>query len=326
MKILVTGAGGFIGHWLVKRLKEQGHQVRGVDIKYPEFTETVADQFICADLRNPQISDIACAGVDQVYHLAADMGGIGWISTHHAEILHNSLLIDLNMIESAKNANVQRFLFSSSACVYPEYHQETPDAAGLKESEVYPALPEAAYGWGKLTTEKLCEHYGKDYGLETRITRFHNVYGPEETWEGGREKAPAALSRKIALAKLCGDSEIEMWGDGIQRRSFVYVTDVVAGLVALMASDYPGAVNIGNDYTVSINELAEMLMKIAGYEVGIKHVPGSLGVRGRNSDNTLARKVLPDWKPEVKLHEGLTTTYNWIEEQVRQQYSATGID
>ena len=177
-----------------------------------------------------------------------------------------------------------------------------------------------------MTTGKLCEHYGKDYGLETRITRFHNVYGPEETWEGGREKAPAALSRKVALTKLCGDSEIEMWGDGIQRRSFVYVTDVVAGLVALMASDYPGAVNIGNPYTVSINELAEMLMKIAGYEVGIKHVPGSLGVRGRNSDNTLAHKVLPDWKPEVKLHEGLTTTYNWIEEQVRQQYSATGID
>ena len=326
MKILVTGAGGFIGHHLVKHLREQGHFVHGVDIKLPEFTNSIANTFVIGDLRKTEVCMAACDGMDQVYHLAADMGGIGYVSTHHAEILHNSLLIDANMVDSARQARVGRFLFSSSACVYPEYNQETVDAAPLKECDVYPALPENAYGWGKLTTEKLCEHYRNDYGLDTRITRFHNVYGPEETWQGGREKAPAAMSRKIALAKMMGEKEIEMWGDGIQRRSFVYITDVVAGLVALMASDYPGAVNIGNDYTVSINELAEMLMKIAGYEVGIKHVPGSLGVRGRNSDNTLARKVLPDWKPEVKLHEGLTTTYNWIEEQVRQQYSATGID
>lgn len=220
------------------------------------------------------------------------------------------------MIEAAKNAEVKKFLFSSSACVYPEYNQQAPDAAPLKESEVYPALPEAAYGWGKLTTEKLCEHYQKDYGLETRVTRFHNVYGPEETWDGGREKAPAALSRKIALAKAEGNHEIEVWGDGLARRSFVYVSDVVRGLEALMASDYRGAVNIGNDYTVSVDELATMLMEIAGYPVTLKHVAGAQGVRGRNSDNTLARKVLPNWKPEISLREGLTATYKWIERQV----------
>lgn len=258
----------------------------------------------------------AVYGVDYVYHLAADMGGIGWITTHHAEILSNSLLIDLNMLRAAKQQNVHRFLFTSSACVYPEYNQQHVDAAPLKESEVYPAQPEAAYGWGKLTTEKLCEHYRKDYGLETRITRFHNVYGPEETWQGGREKAPAALSRKIALAKMQGAKEIEMWGDGHQRRSFVYISDVVKGLVALMESEYCDPVNIGNDYTVSINELAQMLMSIAGYPCAVRHVEGALGVRGRNSDNTLARKVLPNWKPEVGLEEGLSTTYKWIEKQV----------
>jgi GDP-D-mannose 3',5'-epimerase len=254
--------------------------------------------------------------MDEVYHLAADMGGIGWITTHHAEILHNSLLIDLNMIEAAKNEKVKKFLFSSSACVYPEYNQETPHAAALKEHEVYPALPEAAYGWGKLTTEKLCEHYQKDYGLETRVTRFHNVYGPEETWEGGREKAPAALSRKIAIAKMQGTKEIEVWGDGQCRRSFIYVTDVVKGLVALMATNHRGAVNIGNDYTVSVDELATMLSWIADYPVKLNHVEGATGVRGRNSDNTLARIVLPNWKPEVSLKEGLKKTYSWIEEQV----------
>lgn len=322
MKILVTGAAGFIGHWLVKHLVEQGHYVLAVDKKLPEYSSAIPDDFdYNLDLRIPENCASAVQGMDQVYHLAADMGGIGYVSTHHAEILYNNSLIDLNMVEAARQAKVGRFLFSSSACVYPEYNQETVDAAPLKECEVYPAMPENAYGWEKLTTEKLCEHYRKDYGLDTRITRFHNVYGPEETWQGGREKAPAALSRKIAIAKLLGHSGIEVWGDGIQRRSFVYVTDVVAGLVALMASDYPSAVNIGNDYTVSINELAEILMNIAGYPVALNHVPGALGVRGRNSDNTLARQVLPNWKPEVGLEEGLTTTYRWIESQVNEKYS-----
>jgi GDP-D-mannose 3',5'-epimerase len=319
--ICVTGAGGFIGHHLVRHLKSLGHAVRGVDIKTPEFSRIESDDWKTLDLRERTSAEQAVNDMDEVYHLAADMGGIGWITTHHAEILHNSLLIDLNMIEAAKNAKVKKFLFSSSACVYPEYNQETAGAAPLKESEVYPALPEAAYGWGKLTTEKLCEHYKADYGLETRRTRFHNVYGPEETWDGGREKAPAALSRKIALAKIKGEKEIEVWGDGLQRRSFIYVSDVVRGLHALMESEYSGAVNIGNDYTVSINELAAILMRAADYPVSLKHVDGAQGVRGRNSDNTLAREVLPSWKPEVGLNEGLSITYRWIEEQVKRAQS-----
>lgn len=316
MKILVTGSGGFVGHWLARRLKADGHFVRGVDIKLPEWCHLDIDEFRVLDLRNYGVCYAACADMDMVYHLAADMGGIGHISTHHAEILHNNLLIDTHMIEAAREAGVKRYLYTSSACTYPEYNQTTPDAAPLKESEVYPALPEATYGWEKLTGEKLCEHYQKDYGLETRVSRFHNVFGPEETWDGGREKAPAALSRKIAAAKLKGESEIELWGDGVQRRSFVYITDVVDGLIALMNCDYSGAVNIGNDYTVSINELAQILMEIAEYPVTIKHVDGPQGVRGRNSDNTLARQVLPNWKPEVHLKDGLAIVYKWVEQQV----------
>jgi GDP-D-mannose 3',5'-epimerase len=327
-KILVTGASGFIGHWLVKQLVEDGHFVRAVDIKRPEYSSTVvAEEFdYGCDLRVRQNCMDAVRGMDEVYHLAADMGGIGWITTHHAEILCNSLRIDTNMVDCARLAGIKKFLFSSSACVYPEYNQETPDAPPLKECDVYPALPENAYGWGKLTTEKLLEHYRNDYGLNTRVTRFHNVYGPEETWDGGREKAPAALARKIALAKMRGENEIQVWGDGKRRRSFVYVTDVVKGLSALMASDYQEPVNIGNDYTVSINELAQLLMDAAEYPVNIKHVQGALGVQGRNSDNTLAHQVLPNWRPTVPIREGLNIVYKWVEKQVRLNYSATGID
>lgn len=317
-RILVTGAGGFVGHHLVAALVAQGHYVRAVDVKAPEFSRNdVAHEYdYNCDLRFHESAWSATQRIDCVYHLAADMGGIGWIKTHHAEILRNNLVIDANMIEAARIAGVQRYLYTSSACVYPEYNQETPDAAPLKESDVYPALPEAAYGWEKLTGEKLCEHYRKDFGFETRVTRFHNVYGPEETWDGGREKAPAALSRKIALAKLRGEKEIEVWGDGLQRRSFVYISDVVKGLQAVMESDYSGPLNIGNDYTVSVDELAQMLMEIAEYPVALKHIEGIQGVRGRNSDNTLARKIIPDWSPLVDLREGLTTTYRWIEGEV----------
>lgn len=321
MRICVSGAGGFIGHHLVNRLKVEGHYVRGVDIKSPEFSETTADEFLIADLRNPDNAYQACSNMDLVYHLAADMGGIGWIGTHHAEILHSNLLIDANMVHAATKERVGKFHYASSACVYPEYNQEIPDAAPLKEHEVYPALPEAAYGWEKLTGEKLCEHYAKDFGLNVRITRFHNVYGIEETWDGGREKAPAALSRKIALAKLNGEKSIEMWGDGEQRRSFIHVSDVVSGLIALMEADYNAAVNIGNDYTVSINELAKILMDVADYQCEIVHTDGIQGVRGRNSDNTLARMIMPNWKPLVSLEDGMKELYPWVEQQVIAKYS-----
>lgn len=323
MRIAVTGAGGFIGHHLVRHLKGMGHWVRGVDIKYPEFCGHNADEFTLCDLRDLGECQYAVNDVDRVYHLAADMGGIGWITTHHAEILSHSLRIDLNILESARDANVPRLLFTSSACVYPEYNQSTPNAAGLKEADVYPAQPEAAYGWGKLTTEKICQYFKADYGLETRISRFHNVYGPEETWQGGREKAPAALSRKIAIAKMRGEHEIEVWGDGQQRRSFVYVDDVVKALVTLMESDYSGAVNIGNDYTIGVDELAYLIADIACWTVTLNHVNGAQGVRGRNSDNTLAREVLKDWRPQVGLQEGLTKTYKWIEQQVLALHGVT---
>jgi len=315
-RILVTGAGGFIGHHLVSHLKKLGFWVRGADIKYPEFSTVDADEFFVLDLRSASACNHAADGIDEIYHLAADMGGIGWIKTHHAEILRNNLLIDLGMIDAARYRSVKKFLFSSSACVYPEYNQDVPDAAPLKEHEVFPAQPEAAYGWEKLTTEKLCEYYRKDYKLDTRVTRFHNVYGPEETWTGGREKVPAALSRKIAIAKRHGHKSIEVWGDGLQRRSFIYVSDVVRGLVALMDSTFQEPVNIGNDYTVSVDELAHRLIQISGYPVDLEHIVGIEGVRGRNSDNTLANKVLPQWAPEVPLSEGLQKTYLWIEKQV----------
>jgi nucleoside-diphosphate-sugar epimerase len=260
----------------------------------------------------------ATAGIDEVYALAADMGGMGFISNHHAEILHNNALINLHSLEAARINGVQRYFFASSACIYPEYRQTETDAAPLKEADAYPADPQDAYGWEKLVTERLCRHYREDYGLETRIVRFHNIFGPFGAWKDGREKAPAAMCRKIAVARLTGNPIIEIWGDGQQTRSFCYVDDCIRGICALMRSDYPEPLNLGQDRMVTINQLADMVAAIAGVRIDKKHVAGPQGVRGRNSDNTLVRQVLR-WEPRVSLEEGLARTYAWIEDQVCRQ-------
>jgi len=315
-KVLVTGAGGFIGHHLVTFLKREGYWVRGVDIKYPEFMTPDADEFMLLDLRQWENCLRATEGVEQVYALAADMGGMGFISNHHAQILHNNTLINFHTLEAAKIHGIKRYLYTSSACIYPEYRQLNADIAPLREEDAYPAQPQDAYGWEKLITERLCQHYREDYGIETRIVRFHNIFGPYGTWDGGREKAPAALCRKIAMAKLTGDSEIQIWGDGEQTRSFCFIDDCVQGIYRIMCSDYPWPLNLGQDRMVTINELADIIAGIAGIQVTKKHVPGPQGVRGRNSDNTRIQEVL-HWEPEISLEEGLAHTYAWIESQVK---------
>jgi len=316
-RVLVTGAGGFIGHHLVTALKKQGNWVRGVDIKYPEFGRSDADRFEILDLRRWDNCLQATRGVDEVYALAADMGGMGFISCHHAEILHNNSLINLHTLEAARVNEVGRYLYTSSACVYPEYRQMDVDVAPLKEEDAYPAQPQDAYGWEKLIAERLCLHYREDYGMDTHIVRFHNIYGPDGTWVGGREKAPAAFCRKVAVAKLTGNRAIDIWGDGEQTRSFCYIDDCVLGLMKLMASDFHDPLNLGSDRMVSMNELVGIVANIAGAPVEIAHIDGPLGVRGRNSDNTLLRKVL-GWEPAVSLEEGLAITYRWIEGLVRE--------
>lgn len=314
-RALVTGAGGFIGHYLVNRLKEDGYFVRGVDIKLPQFEDTRADEFLQLDLRIWENNLTAVQGMDEVWALAADMGGMGFISAHHAEILHNNALINLHTLEAARQQHVDKLLYTSSACIYPEYLQEDTNVTPLKEVDAYPAQPQDAYGWEKLITERLCMHYREDYGMDTRIVRFHNIFGPLGTWDGGREKAPAALCRKIALAKLTGNKEIEIWGDGEQTRSFCYIDDCITGLVLLMQSTWQDPINLGQDRMLSINELVDIIAGIAGIEIVKKHVPGPEGVRGRNSDNTLLRQVL-EWEPEISLEAGLSRTYEWIEKQV----------
>lgn len=317
-KVLVTGAGGFIGHHLATYLKRRGYWVRGVDLKHPEFAPTDADEFWCLDLRWHENCLMATRGVEEVYALAADMGGMGFISSHHAQILYNNALINFHTLETARANGVKRYLYTSSACVYPEYRQTETDVVPLREEEAYPAQPQDAYGWEKLISERLCLHYWQDYEMETRIVRFHNVFGPLGTWDGGREKAPAALCRKIAVAKLTGNPVVEIWGDGEQTRSFCYIDDCVEGIFRLMRSEYHEPLNLGQDRLVTINQLADMIARIAGIRIVKDHITGPQGVRGRNSDNTRLREML-GWEPKISLEEGLARAYSWIEAQVQNK-------
>jgi GDP-D-mannose 3',5'-epimerase len=317
---LVCGAGGFIGSHLVKKLKMEGFWVRGVDLKYPEFSETAADDFVIGDLRDPEVCrNMTDQPFDEVYQLAADMGGAGFVFTgeHDSEIMHNSAMINLNMVDICSKVGVKKIFYSSSACVYPEYNQTDPDNPRCSEDSTYPAAPDSEYGWEKLFSERMYLSYHRNNGLEVRIARFHNIFGPEGAWNDGREKAPAALCRKVAAAPDNG--EIEIWGDGKQTRSFLYIDECLEGVRRLMDSDFTGPVNIGSEEMITIDGLAETIMDIAGKnkKLTIKHIEGPLGVRGRNSDNRLIWEKL-SWKPTRPLKEGMEKTYLWIEEQVKK--------
>ncbi len=317
-KALVLGAGGFIGSHLVKRLKREGYWVRGVDLKYPQFSETKADDFVIGDLREQDfVRSIVDMRFDEVYQLAADMGGAGYVFTgeNDADIMHNSALINLNVLEAVWKRNIKKIFYSSSACIYPEYNQEDPENPKTSEDSAYPAQPDSEYGWEKLFSERLYLAYYRNYGIEVRIARFHNIYGPEGSWNDGREKAPAALCRKVAEAEDGG--EIEIWGDGKQTRSFLYIDECLEGVRRLMESDFTGPVNIGSEEMITIDGLAKMIMEIAGKNLRIKHIPGPMGVRGRNSDNRLIREKL-GWEPNYPLRKGIEKTYRWIEEEVKK--------
>ncbi len=319
-RILVNGAGGFIGGHMVKRLKVEGHWVRAVDLKRHEFSTPPADEFIVGDLRDQQLVAMVTDGIDEIYQFAADMGGAGFVFTgeHDADIMHNSASINLNTLHFGIKAGVKRFFYSSSACVYPEYNQLDPLNPKCSEDSAYPAAPDSDYGWEKLFSERLYLAFMRNYAATVRIARFHNIFGQEGTWTGGREKAPAALCRKVAETEDGG--EIEIWGDGEQTRSFLYVDECIEGVRRLMDSDFAGPVNIGSEEMVTINQLAQLTMEIAGKKLRVKHISGPLGVRGRNSDNHLIYEKLA-WKPSRPLRDGLEKTYRWIQEQVRASES-----
>jgi nucleoside-diphosphate-sugar epimerase len=315
-RILVCGAGGFIGSHLVSFLKKAGHWVRGVDLKYPVFSETPADDFVIGDLREQDlVRRIVDRGFDEVYQLAADMGGAGYIFTgdNDANVMHNSALINLNVLEACHKRNIKKIFYSSSACIYPEYNQEDPNNPKTSEDSAYPAAPDSEYGWEKLFSERLYLSFYRNYGIQVRIARFHNIFGPEGSWNDGKEKAPAAFCRKVAQAEDSGI--IEMWGDGKQTRSFLYIDECLKGVKILMDSNFTGPYNIGSEEMISINGLAEMIMGVAGKKLKIQHIPGPLGVRGRNSDNKLIKENL-GWEPNYPLIKGIEKTYEWIQKQV----------
>jgi len=316
-RALVCGAGGFIGNYLVKRLKNEGSWVRGADLKYPKYSESKADEFVIVDLRNQELcQNVLDQPFDEVYQFAADMGGAGFIFTgdNDADVMHNSVAINVNMVNLCHKMKVKKLLYSSSACVYPEYNQLDPDNPKCSEDSTYPAAPDSDYGWEKLFSERLYLAYHKNHGLEVRIARLHNIFGPESAWNNGREKAPAALCRKVAEAENNGF--IEVWGDGKQTRSFLYIDECLEGMLKLMQSDFTGPVNIGSEEMISINALSKMIIKISGKNLSIKNIPGPQGVRGRNSDNRLIKEKL-GWEPSMALVEGMTKTYQWVNGQVK---------